>query len=113
MFAIQIDYQNNFYLFHLLESQQHQYPSHQQIGLILHPVTHSVLHWLTGHRFVVLFLTLQLNLYVSSKENVVEDAKKVLANLSNEEDKQGAEIDLAAAETSLARIKKAIKKLSK
>ena len=59
------------------------------------------------------FLTLQLNLYVSSKENVVEDAKKVLANLSNEEDKQGAEIDLAAAETSLARIKKAIKKLSK
>lgn len=59
------------------------------------------------------FLTLQLNLYVSSKENVVKDAKKVLSVLSNKEDKQGAEIDLAAAETSLARIKKAIDKLSK
>lgn len=59
------------------------------------------------------FLTLQLNLYVNSKENVVADAKKVLATLSSEEDKQGAEIDLAAAETSLDRIKRAIKKLSK
>lgn len=59
------------------------------------------------------FLTMELQHYLNSKKNIVEDAKKVLSNLPDGEDKQAAEIDLAGAETSLNRIEKAIKKLSK